>query len=103
MREDKLQYPGYAVHPPCIEGKGIWTLLTNKTALRALNVEVGSAEWAACTDRLQYRSGSSYEKYKQLIEESPELEILIYSGTSDMAVPTEGNITTTYNSLGNEN
>ena len=87
-----LQYtnPGLAEVPPCIGWTGIYSYLKSKVVRQALNIPPNANAWDFCAN-LDYHSDTdhgSFYAYPSLINAG--LNIMIYSGDVDGAVPTIG-------------
>ena len=78
------------VVPPCVAWGGIYSYLNNNDVRKALNIPTSVPAWGFCAN-LDYQSDyvhGSYYTYPSLINAG--LNILIYSGDVDGAVPTIG-------------
>lgn len=82
--------PGLGEVPPCIGWTGIYSYLRSSVVRQALNIKPEANQWDFCAN-LDYNSDfehGSYYTYPNLINAG--LNILIYSGDVDGAVPTIG-------------
>jgi len=83
---------------PCVDNEGLNAYLNNNTVRAALNIpKTFTATWELCSNILNYTvdyATGSYGLYQtQLLKQTPPLNMLIYSGDTDAAVPTNGTMT----------
>ena len=81
---------------PCVDDMGLHNYLNNETVRTAFHIPTTFTDtWEICSDTLNYTidyAVGSYPLYKNTLLAS-NLRILIYSGDTDAAVPTNGTMT----------
>ena len=80
---------------PCIDSEGIYSYFNNRTVRAAFHIPTSfTSTWEVCSSVLNYTidyTKGSYSLYtSSLLKVNPPLNILIYSGDTDGAVPTVG-------------
>jgi len=77
--------------PPCVYGKGILDYLNNATVRVSLNIPLTVQAWDLCNDYIganyTLNPEGSIDVYTNL---QGKYKMLVYSGDTDMAVPTSG-------------